>query len=64
MEDFLTQIPMDAVIQVLLVLAALVVVWVVLRFLLRLTVKIFAVGCSIILIIGVCMFIFRMTSGS
>ncbi len=59
MSDFLTSISVEQVTQVLIVVGVLALVWLVLRFILRLTAKIFALGCTAIVFLGLCIFIYR-----
>ncbi len=59
MSDFLTSISVEQVTQVLIVVGVLALVWLVLRFILRLTAKIFALGLTAIVFLGLCIFIYR-----
>ena len=49
--------------QVLIIFLVVVVLWVVLHFLLRLTAKIFACGCALIVLIGVAAFLYLWVKG-
>lgn len=54
------QIPQnDSLIQIVLLILALVVAWVLLRFVLRLAARIFTLGCIAIVIIGLALFFLR-----
>lgn len=44
-----------------LLLMALVIFWILLRFILRLTMRIFSCGCSVIIVLGVLLLILRLT---
>ncbi len=54
----------QSITQLLLIIGALLLVWVVLRFILRLTAKVFSMGCGAILAIGILLFLFRTLAGS
>jgi hypothetical protein len=54
----------NSLIQIIVIIVGLVVLWVILRFVLRLTAKIFACGCSAILVLGILLFILRALNGS
>jgi hypothetical protein len=49
--------------QVLLILLGVIILWVVIHFLLRLTAKIFACGCALIVLIGVAAFVYLWVKG-
>ncbi len=44
--------PLDPFVKIVLFLVALVLIWVALKFLLRLAIKIFTCGCAVIVLIG------------
>jgi hypothetical protein len=44
-----------------LLLMALVIAWILLRFILRLTARIFSCGCSVIIVLGALLLILRLT---
>ena len=50
----------STIMQVVYVLIILAVIWLVLRFVLKLAEKVFACGCSIIIAIGVLIFLWQM----
>ena len=50
----------DQVIQIIILLAVLGVVWLVLRTVLRLTMRIFTIGCSLLVLIGLCAIVYRL----
>lgn len=52
----------DPVLQALFLIAALAVAWVVLRFILKLTMKIFSIGCALIILLGLCTFVAQLPS--
>lgn len=46
--------------QIFLFLLALIIVWIIVRFLLRLTMRIFSCGCSLILLVGLLLLILNL----
>lgn len=50
----------NAIMQIVYILIILAVIWLVLRFVLKLAQKVFACGCSIIIAIGVLFFLWQM----
>ncbi|HNT26354.1 MAG TPA: hypothetical protein PKM21_18450 [Anaerolineales bacterium] len=54
----------QSITQLLLIIGALLLVWVVLRFILRLTARVFSMGCGAILAIGILLFLFRTLAGA
>jgi len=64
MEIFNILPSMDSMINIFLVLLILVVIWILFRFILRLTVKVFSCGCILIVLIGVIFFLFNYLLGS
>ncbi len=54
----------ESITQLLFIIAGLVVLWVVLRFVLRLTAKVFSCGCGAILALGILLFLLRQLGGS
>ncbi len=53
MQALFTLPPIDQMVRVGLLLLALIVIWVILRIILRLTMKIFTCGCTLIVAVGV-----------
>jgi len=51
----------NPLIQVLLLVLAIAIGWVILRFILKITTKIFAIGCLAIIVIGAVLFILGFT---
>lgn len=45
--------------QIIWLIAILAVVWIVLRFVLKLAAKVFSCGCGVIVVIGLLVFLFR-----
>ena len=54
----------NAIMQIVYILIILAVIWLVLRFVLKLAEKVFACGCSIIIAIGVLIFLWQMLGNS
>ena len=54
----------ESITQLLFIVAGLAVLWVVLRFVLRLTAKVFSCGCGAILALGILLFLLRQLGGS
>lgn len=54
----------DQLIQIGLIILALVVVWVIVRAVLRLTMRVFACGCSLILAVAVILVLLRVFGAS
>ncbi len=54
----------DQLIQIGLIILALIVVWVIVRAVLRLTMRVFACGCSLILAVAVILVLLRVFSAS
>lgn len=50
--------------QIIIFLVVLIVAWLVLRFVLRLAWKIFSIGCSLIVLLGVILVVLRLIQGS
>lgn len=46
------QIPSDEILRIVLLVAVLLVVWAILRFVLRLAMRAFSIGCLLILLLG------------
>jgi hypothetical protein len=60
----LLQVSLDQLIQIGVIVGILLVVWIVLRTLLRLTMRIFQLGCMGILVFGIVIFLLRYISGA
>ncbi|RPI25807.1 MAG: hypothetical protein EHM70_19670 [Chloroflexota bacterium] len=54
----------DQIIQIAVVILILVIAWAVLKTVLRLTLKIFSLGCGAILVLGMILVVLRMFNGS
>ena len=54
----------ESITQLLFIIVGLAVLWVVLRFVLRLTAKVFSCGCGAILALGILLFLLRQLGGS
>lgn len=52
---------LSALTNIFLFISALVIVWIVVRFLLRLTMRIFSCGCSLIILLGVVLLILNLS---
>jgi len=50
--------------QIFIIILVLVVVWVILRFVLRLAGKIFSIGCSLIVLLGIILVVVRLIRGA
>jgi hypothetical protein len=59
MFDFLSAFTGDQVVQIVLFVAALIVIWIVLRFVLRLAVRVFSIGCGLLLALGVLLLVLK-----
>ncbi len=59
LQNLLLQTPEDQWIQYGLILLVIVIAWVVLRFVLRLAMRVFALGCGLILFLGLAFFLFQ-----
>jgi hypothetical protein len=51
----------NSIMDIFLLLLALVIAWILLRFILRLTMKIFSCGCSLIVLLGILLLILRLS---
>jgi len=54
----------DQIIQIILILLILIVLWGIIKALLRLTIKVFSCGCSLIFLLGLVLLIFSAVSNS
>ena len=59
MDTILPALPGNQVVQIVLFVAALIVIWIVLRFVLRLATRIFSIGCGLLLALGVLLLILK-----
>jgi hypothetical protein len=57
--DILTE-SMDMLVQILILILGLAIVWFVLRLFLRLTMRIFTLGCGLIIVLGLCVLVFQL----
>ncbi len=53
------QIPTDEILRIVLLIAALLVLWAILRFVLRLAMRAFSIGCLLILLLGAGLILLR-----
>ena len=57
--DTLSNLPPEQLLAIALFLAVLVLIWLLIRFLLRLSAKVFTAGCVVILLLGLCLVVFQ-----
>jgi hypothetical protein len=53
------QIPNDEILRIVLLIAVLLVLWAILRFVLRMAMRAFSIGCLIILLLGAGLILMR-----
>jgi hypothetical protein len=53
------QIPNNEILRIILLIGVLLLIWAILRFVLRLAMRAFSLGCVVILLLGVGLILFR-----
>ena len=50
----------NPIVQIIILILGLAIFWILLRFFLRLTMRIFTLGCGLIVLLGLCVLVFRL----